>query len=265
MLPDVEQAYLEWRNAIHAPAQSRRTAERNARFLLPHLSTGMRLLDVGCGGGSITLGLAATVAPGEVIGIDVDGSVIAAARKTASVSTNLSFEVADAEDLPFADASFDAIFCHAVLQHLETPLQAMREARRVLRPGGVIGVADADIDGWIIAPANEWLNLAATILTKTRRHARIGKELRSLLHEAGFSRVVGSATAGYQGVQSLIEMDARFWSNYFAAPPFVDWVVLNDWAAREEMAAISAAYREWGNDPGAFSAAFWCEAVGWAE
>lgn len=264
-MPDAEHAYKEWSAAVHAPAMSRRTADRNARFLLPHLQPGMRLLDIGCGGGSITIGLAAAVAPGEVAGVDVSEPAIAAARKAGVDVKNLIFEIGDALALPFDDGSFDVVFCHAVLQHLESPLQALREARRVLRPGGVIGVADADFDGAIIAPTNEWLDKAAAVLARTRRNPRIGKELRSLLHQAGFSRIVGSASAAYRGVQSMIEMDARHWADYFAAPPFVGWAVLNGWATREDLAAISAAYREWGNDPGAFSAAFWCEALGWAE
>jgi ubiquinone/menaquinone biosynthesis C-methylase UbiE len=60
-----------------------RTAANCAAFLSPYLRPGMRLLDCGCGPGSITIGLAETVAPGGVIGIDVDGGSIEVARKHA--------------------------------------------------------------------------------------------------------------------------------------------------------------------------------------
>src|SRR6478672_5437242 len=69
----------------HAPATLRqhaqRTADEAAAFLLPHLRPGMRLLDVGCGPGSITRGLAAAVAPAEAVGIDPDAAAIDGATR----------------------------------------------------------------------------------------------------------------------------------------------------------------------------------------
>ena len=69
----------------HAPAtvkqHAQRTAEEAAAFVLPELSAGMRLLDVGCGPGSITRGLAERVAPGEVVGVDLSKETLEAARR----------------------------------------------------------------------------------------------------------------------------------------------------------------------------------------
>ena len=146
--------YETWLREAHAPAHARRTAERNAAFLLPHLKPGMRLIDAGCGAGSITIGLAKAVAPGEAVGVDLSDVSIERARALADErgAGNCTFDIADASALPFEDATFDAAFAHAMLQHVEFPLDVLRELRRVLRPGGVIGVADADRDGWIMAP-----------------------------------------------------------------------------------------------------------------
>ena len=114
----------------------KRTASQDAAFLLPHLRAGMRVLDAGCGPGSITLGLATAVAPGEVVGIDAQPSLVEQARALAvqrSV-TNVRFEVADVYDLPFPDGSFDAAFANTVLQHLREPVQALAELiRRLLK------------------------------------------------------------------------------------------------------------------------------------
>lgn len=71
--------YETWARAFHGHAFLRRWAERNAAFLLPHLTGGQRLLDVGCGPGTITQGLAARTAPGQAVGIDVDPEFVAAA------------------------------------------------------------------------------------------------------------------------------------------------------------------------------------------
>jgi ubiquinone/menaquinone biosynthesis C-methylase UbiE len=123
--------------ALHAT----RTAASMAEFFLAHLRPGMRVLDCGCGPGSITVGLAEHVAPGEVIGIDIDPTHIALAQTRAADAglSNVRFETADMYTLPFANAAFDAVFCHAVLAHLRHPSQALSEIRRVLQPEGVVG------------------------------------------------------------------------------------------------------------------------------
>src|SRR3954469_5819536 len=79
-----------------------RTAENSAGYLLPHLRAGQRLLDVGCGPGTITVDLAARVAPGDVVGIDRSDDVIAAARSL-DAPDNLRFDAGDVYALGFDD------------------------------------------------------------------------------------------------------------------------------------------------------------------
>jgi ubiquinone/menaquinone biosynthesis C-methylase UbiE len=128
----------------HAPAtvrqHGRRTAEEAAAFLLGELRPGMRLLDVGCGPGSITRGLAERLAPGEVIGLDTSADVLALAREDAAARGlgNIRYERGSVYELPFADASFDVVFAHQFLQHLREPGTALREMVRVLRPDGIV-------------------------------------------------------------------------------------------------------------------------------
>ena len=104
-----------------------RTAASMAGFFLPHLCPGMRVLDCGCGPGSITVGLAEHVAPGEVIGIDLDPTHIALAQRRAAAAglANVRFARADIYTLPFPDAAFDAVFCQSLLSHLREPAQAL--------------------------------------------------------------------------------------------------------------------------------------------
>ena len=100
---------------------ARRTAEANARFFLPILRPGMRLLDCGCGPGAISVGLATAIAPGQLVGIDLDGEHIEQARRLAEELgvSSARFEIGNVGQIPYADQSFDAVFCHAVLEHLE--------------------------------------------------------------------------------------------------------------------------------------------------
>ena len=104
----------------------------------------MRLLDCGCGPSSITVDLAEAVAPGEAIGIDPREDALAHGRALARERriANVTFQAATVYQLPYPDGSFDAAFACAVLQHLAAPLAALKEMRRVLKPGGVIGIVD---------------------------------------------------------------------------------------------------------------------------
>src|SRR5215470_14135725 len=113
--PRIERPYQiddQWSRAVFL----RRTGQV-ASFLAPHLRAGMRLIDCGCGPGSITIDLARIVAPGDVVGIDRRQASLSDARKFARERgvANVAFEVANVYQLPFPDRSFDAAFACALL------------------------------------------------------------------------------------------------------------------------------------------------------
>jgi SAM-dependent methyltransferase len=242
----------------HRPAHARRTAESHAGFLLPLLKPGMAVLDVGCGPGSITVGLAAVVAPGPVCAVDLDPAL-------ADGTDGIRVLTADAADLPLDDASFDVIFICATLQHLPDPLAALREARRVARPGAVIAVADADWGGHLLEPSNLALGRSFDLMGRLRTGSpNVGRALRGLLTQAGFERCEVRAKAVHHGTADEVRGFAGFNASWFSTPAIVDEVVRRGWASRDELAATERAWREWGEDPGAFFAGFWCEALAWA-
>src|SRR5687768_3303065 len=111
-MPDSSvEVYTQQANPAFEAALATRTAARDAAFFTRHLRAGMSVLDVGCGPGTITQGLAALVSPGRVVGIDIQAAPVERARAIAAshAQANLHFEVANLYDLPFADRSFDAV------------------------------------------------------------------------------------------------------------------------------------------------------------
>jgi ubiquinone/menaquinone biosynthesis C-methylase UbiE len=99
------------------------------------------VLDAGCGPGTITLGLSRKVAPGQVVEIDTEDSQFTNAREEAQrAGLNVEFRKASVHELPFPPRSFDAVFSHALLEHISDVDAALAEMRRVLKPGGLIGL-----------------------------------------------------------------------------------------------------------------------------
>ena len=254
-----QEAYQAWARSFHGAAFLRRSAERNAAFLLPHLQAGQRIVDIGCGPGAITAGLAERVAPGEVLGLDRDAGYVeeAKARWTAP---NVHFGEADAAALPLDDDSVDVAFLHAVLQHVESPADVLRQVRRVVRPGGLVAVGDADLDGFLIHPLTDGLTEALELDRRTRRNPDVGRRLPTLLVEAGFADVEFSATATSVAGPAA-EAVAGSTAIRLGAEPFVAHAATEGWAQREDLERMVVAWQRWASAPGAVFVTLWCHAL----
>jgi ubiquinone/menaquinone biosynthesis C-methylase UbiE len=176
-----------------------RTAENSAAHLLPRLRSGQSLLDVGCGPGTITVDLARRVAPGRVVGIDRSAEVIAQARAQAErEGVPVELAVGDVYALDFADASFDIVHAHQVLQHLTDPVAALRAMRRVTRPGGTVAARDSDYSCFAWAPLDplleRWQELYRAVARHNRAEPDAGRFLKAWARAAGFSEVVATSS-----------------------------------------------------------------------
>jgi ubiquinone/menaquinone biosynthesis C-methylase UbiE len=261
------EAYSQANNPAFDAQMSARMASREAAFFLPHLRPGMRLLDVGCGPGAITIGLAEIVAPGEVVGLDQRPEPLVAAREVAAQRsvTNIQFEVGSAYDLPFPDGSFDAAFAHIVLMHLREPVRALAEMRRVLRPGGVVGIRDVDFGATMhfpLTPLREQLN---ALRERMQRHNGgnpfLGRAFRRILLDAGFARAESGASVSAAGSATEIQRVAAFLK---AQSEGVRQAALaNNWADRATLDAMISEIDLWAERPDAFYLSVSCEAIGW--
>jgi SAM-dependent methyltransferase len=256
----------------HAPAvvrqHAQRTAQEAAAFLLPELRPGMRLLDVGCGPGSITRGLAERLAPGQVIGLDLSRETLEAAREDAAARglDNLRYEEGSVYALPFPDGSFDVAYAHQVFQHLRERGAALREMLRVVRPGGLIALRDVDWGTAVHWPRDPWIDRFVEVLERTwyrnGGEPHMGRHLRALFNEAGLTdqRITASVWC-YATPGETIEWGDSY-ADRLLTSPMGERPVEYGYATRADIEAMAAAFRAWARQPDAFWAFVHVAALG---
>lgn len=113
------------------------------------LEPGMRVLEIGPGNGTYTLGAARRVGPmGQVVAVDIEPRMVERVRSKAEAEgmRNVQARLADVQDLPFPDGSFDAIYMITVMGEIPSPVRALRELGRVLAPGGTLSCSELLFD-----------------------------------------------------------------------------------------------------------------------
>ncbi len=256
----------------HLPVIQQRYTVREATpvadFFLPHLQPGMTLLDCGCGPGTITLGLAAVVAPGHVVGIDLEPGMItrATAFATARQITNVRFQVANICDLPFPDSAFDTVFTSAVLEHLDDPVQALQEMCRVLKPGGCVGVISTDWGEPLISPPDTAVRQFFELFERGFRHhggsLNRGRHLRIMLRQAGFNVTKFAASYANSSTPEAVHSAVAGFVEWIEHLPLFDQAVALGWVDRPTLDGMRARMQQWSEHPHAFLAIGRCRAIG---
>ncbi len=228
-----------------------RTAENSARYLLAHLRPGQRLLDVGCGPGTITIDLARRTAPGEVVGLDRDEQTLGAARESADRAGihNVRFQTGDAYRLDYPDASFDIVHAHQLLQHLSDPVAALAEMRRVCKPGGYVAARDGDYQSMTWYPPDprldRWLELYRRVARSNDAEPDAGRRLLAWAHAAGCRDVISSASAWCYASPEERAWWGGLWSERVTSSALAEQAVSRGLADRDELEDLAAAWLDW--------------------
>lgn len=176
------------------------------------IKPGLACLDVGCGGGDVSLILAQRVGPtGRVIGLDMDDIKLKLARDEAEAQqlNNVRFECVDINDWQ-GESAFDLIYSRCLLTHLQDPATVLVRMLQALRPGGVVIIEDIDFSGHLCHPhlpaLQRYMDLYTQIVQRRGGDPNIGPRLPGLLLEAGFEQVQMNVElpAGLAGEVKLI-------------------------------------------------------------
>jgi ubiquinone/menaquinone biosynthesis C-methylase UbiE len=242
-----------------------RTVHRDAAYVVTHLRPGMRLVDFGCGAGSLTCGFAELVAPAEVLGYDISDDAIARARSMAARSglSNVQFSVANINDLDLPTASFDVAHFNGVLMYLRAPERALQLAFRSLKSGGLLAAHEAQKGGdWFAGPYAESIALYFTVILASARvgDLSLGKHLPRLVRQAGFVRL--EATPSYSAVLSNVKDAAAMMLSGLGRPDFRA-AALEYGLSVEQFDRFRDEISSWAESEDSMAAFAGCNVIGW--
>ncbi|MBG6091619.1 methyltransferase domain-containing protein [Actinomadura viridis] len=245
------EGYVHGHHATVLSSHQWRTVENSAAYLTASLRAGLAVLDVGCGPGTITAGLAERVAPGTVTAVDASGEVLEEARRTVAARglANVGFAVADAHALDFPDGSFDVVHAHQVLQHVADPVQVLREMRRVCRPGGVVAARDADFGGMVWYPdppgMDAWRPVYYAVARASGGEPDAGRRLVSWARRAGFTDVTASTSTWTYSTPEEREWWSESWGGRMVRSAVAERAVAGGHATREELRRFYEGWKAW--------------------
>ncbi|RAJ69188.1 methyltransferase family protein [Streptomyces sp. Amel2xB2] len=268
--------YTHGHHAAVLRSHTWRTAENSAAYLLGELRPAMRVLDIGCGPGTITADLAALVPEGRVTGLDAAPGVLERARAAAEERglRNVDFATGDVHALSYPDGAFDVVHAHQVLQHVGDPVGALREMRRVCAPGGIVAARDADYGAMFWYPSEdeagdvpeggdggaddaggtpgargtlaEWLRLYRRVARANGGEPDAGRRLHAWARESGLREVTASASTWCFATAEERAWWSGLWAERTLASAFAATAVEGGHTTPERLRALAEAWHEWG-------------------
>ena len=243
--------YTHGHDRVVVSAHAQRSVADSAAFLLPYLDGDVDLLDFGCGPGSITGDLANYVgAGGTVIGIDDSADAISVATRH-DHSNRVRFEVASVYELPFSDDIFDVAYGHQVLQHLADPVRALREVKRVLRPGGLVAVRDGDFGTMTHHPHYDdlanWRDLYREVARSNGGEPDAGRRLQTWVGRAGFVDIVATTSTWDYTTRERRSAWAQMWADRIRLRRFAERATAL--GRGDEIEPAAEAWLQWAQEP----------------
>ncbi|EAU37094.1 conserved hypothetical protein [Aspergillus terreus NIH2624] len=227
-----------------------RTLSNSAAYILPHIKPDMKILDIGCGPGSITVDFATRVPQGHVTGVEYTPEPLEQARALAASQhlSNIDFQVADIHSLPFAKDTFDMVHVHQVLQHIADPVQALREMKRVAKPNGIVAARESASCTWYPENAGiaTWLEVTSRVARAKGGNPHPGRYIHVWAEEAGFDRARIRKSAGSWCFSSPQERE--YWggsmAGRFRSSGFTKMATEEGLATADELETIVEGWRE---------------------
>jgi hypothetical protein len=224
----------------------------------------MKILDIGCGPGTITVDLAGYVPDGHVTGLERAGDVLTQARALAVARgvTNVDFVEGDANALAYADGSFDVVVCHQVLQHVRDPVGVLREMKRVAKGGGrgIVAARESDYGAFVWYPDDvdggmeEWRALYLKVACANGGEPNAGRRLHAWAREAGLAPVQCSSSTWCYSGREEIAWWSDLWAERTVASSFATSATADDsgLATTDDLERLAAVWRRWGEQEDAW-------------
>jgi len=256
-----DRPYIHGHHNSVLKSHATRTVVNSCAYLLPYINPTDRILDIGCGPGSITLDLASYIDQGSIIGIDIESArpalETAQQRAASEGKKNVTFQVGNIAKLDFDDGAFDVVHVHQVIQHVSDPVGALREMRRVCRVGGLVAVRETAEMVWYpqLPGLGEWYELYKRVAKWTGGTYGVGRQLKALARKAGFKGeevLMQDATTWCYSTPEQIDTWAMMWADRIVGSSFRSNAIESGLACQDDLEKLREVWKEYAKNEDAW-------------
>lgn len=250
-MPDNSPTYTHGYHSSVLRSHNNRVIANSAQYLEDYLTPDLHLLDVGSGVGTLTADFAKRLVSGRVTALETSELSLKLTQDTAIAAevNNVTGAVGDVHELPFLDNTFDIVHAHQVLQHVQNPVQALKEMRRVCKPDGLVAARDSDYDGFIWYPLlpelEEWQRWYQQANRANGGEPNAGRYLLSWAQQAGFTEIKASSSTWCLATPESRAWWGEMWAERILHSQITKQLLASGIADKADLERISRAWRAW--------------------